>query len=548
MSSPNSTIPEKQAPARSALHIIPFSHLDLFWAGTREECLSRGNTIISQALDLLEQYPDFTYLIETVNFLSHYVECYPHEKKRIERLAATGRLELAPLWSAIYQNLPGGETLARNALYAKRYVRRHFSNDPETAHFADLPGYTPQYPQIARLAGIKQVLMSRGGPVDNPVFVWDGLDGTKIPAYYTALGYAAIAVRLDWHKDYAVMAGKTEAAAGSFFSDDNQLRLAHWGCDLYGLHEDIILNVRRWNGEKTRKLLFSTPAQFFKEASHVEGMPVLKGEIPSAWPNIEGSWPDIWPEDLSCEHALQMAEFLSAFCLLKGWTDYPSRELEDAWKALLDGMDHNQNAQGGKEADRDKLQLKLYSRFVAERIRDRMAWRLAAQIPMPEPSGCSAVVFNSMSWRRSGIARGRVAIYGTPKSSDIDPYRSGVMLRNDQGETVPFVTLSRLEGISITMEIAFPVDEVPSAGYRTWHLVPGRNPINDAQTCEISLDGVTKNDAGVSSRLDPRRNEGHDAYGNKFFQLTVDRVTGEISVSDRATGRLLLDKMAVIGV
>jgi hypothetical protein len=30
-------------------------------------------------------------------------------------------------------------------------VRRHFPNDPETAHFADLPGYTPPYPQIARL-------------------------------------------------------------------------------------------------------------------------------------------------------------------------------------------------------------------------------------------------------------------------------------------------------------------------------------------------------------------------------------------------------------
>lgn len=43
--------------AGKSVFIVPFSHLDLFWTGTREECLSRGNAIIGRALDLLERFP-----------------------------------------------------------------------------------------------------------------------------------------------------------------------------------------------------------------------------------------------------------------------------------------------------------------------------------------------------------------------------------------------------------------------------------------------------------------------------------------------------------
>ncbi len=32
------------------IYFTPFSHLDCFWGGTREECLSRGNRIIAKAI------------------------------------------------------------------------------------------------------------------------------------------------------------------------------------------------------------------------------------------------------------------------------------------------------------------------------------------------------------------------------------------------------------------------------------------------------------------------------------------------------------------
>ncbi|MGE9293751.1 MAG: hypothetical protein ACQKBW_09065, partial [Puniceicoccales bacterium] len=436
MSTPN------KPTGKQTVHVVPFSHLDLFWTGTREQCLSRGNFIISQALEILEKHPDFRYLIETVNFLDQYLDCYPEELDRIRKLAQGGQLELSPIWTGIYQNLPGGETLARNVLYAKRYMRDKMGCDPKTAHFGDLPGYTPQYPQIAKLGGIRNVLMSRGGPASMPLFHWEALNGDRLLSYFVKQGYAAYAMHTHWHKTYEDMAGGKIFDMLEFkLADTTHPSLIHWGSDLYAPHENMVHNVRTWNEKQDLKLRFSTFEEYFTEVADAEGVPVLKGEIPAAWPNVESSWPDVWPEDMPCEAALHMAEFLSVTCLAKGWTDYPQRELEDAWKALLDGMDHNQNAQGGDRADRDKLQIKKYARYAAERIIDKMSWRLASRVPVPAANAFPVVAFNSMSWSRDGIVSGPAAIYGPVRSCDIGEFDQGLKLIDEHGQTIPYVPL-----------------------------------------------------------------------------------------------------------
>lgn len=561
------------------VHLIPFSHLDLFWLGSREECLSRGNFIIAKALELLERHPDFTFLIETVNFLHNYIECYPQEQERIRGLVQAGRLELSPLWSAIYQNLPQGETLVRNTLYAKRYVRRVFDNDPQTAHFADLPGYTPQYPQIATQSGINQVLMSRGGPADKPLFRWKGIDGTRIDAYYVFYGYALFSLENAWHKDWSEM---TLEHAGNMLrtvSDGQPFpSLIHWGCDLFAPTENLIQNVRLWNRRQDKaaaeatdvspKLEFSTFARFFDQAreSSAQGkpMPELEGELPSAWPNIESSWPDIWPEDIACENALYMAEFLATWCHLKGWcapaSPYPTDALQEAWVALLDAMDHNQNSQGGQAGDSDKLQLKRYSRYAAERIVDKMGWRIASRIPSASHEHFPIVVFNTHGWQRSGIVHARATLYGEACSSDVEAFvQKGIRLVDDHGNTVPYVQIDRIEGMSLTLEIAFLASRVPAAGYRTWYLTSGENPINTQPAATVIRDEeaetasehklIVSFDRDV--QLGPRRSVGCDVISNRFFRLSIDRITGEIDVwSKDADGRetALLKGMSLLAV
>ena len=106
------------------IFVIPFSHLDLFWAGTRSECLTRGVTIIKTALDMLEKYPAYRFMIEATNFLELFLEACPEQRDRVRRHVSDERLEVIPMRSITYTQLPSGETLVRNILYGREFCQR----------------------------------------------------------------------------------------------------------------------------------------------------------------------------------------------------------------------------------------------------------------------------------------------------------------------------------------------------------------------------------------------------------------------------------------
>src|SRR5579872_5465273 len=68
--------PAAKAVAPRQVYLVPFSHLDFFWAGTREECLARGNRIIAKAIQLAKQNSDFRFLIEDDDFVANYMESH----------------------------------------------------------------------------------------------------------------------------------------------------------------------------------------------------------------------------------------------------------------------------------------------------------------------------------------------------------------------------------------------------------------------------------------------------------------------------------------
>src|SRR5512138_1895118 len=114
------------------IYFTPFSHLDFFWGGTREECLARGNGIIAKAIQLAKQSPEFRFLLEDNVFVANYVDTHggSAELEDFRRLVKEGRIEIAPKWAAIFQGLPNGEVHARNMMIGKRYARSVFGVDP----------------------------------------------------------------------------------------------------------------------------------------------------------------------------------------------------------------------------------------------------------------------------------------------------------------------------------------------------------------------------------------------------------------------------------
>jgi hypothetical protein len=72
-----------------------------------------------------EEHPEFRFLLEDEVFVANFVESYrgSEELAEFRRLVKEGRIEIAPKWAAIYQNLPRGEALIRNVVYGKQYAR-----------------------------------------------------------------------------------------------------------------------------------------------------------------------------------------------------------------------------------------------------------------------------------------------------------------------------------------------------------------------------------------------------------------------------------------
>jgi len=88
-------------------------------------------------------------------------------------------------------NIPSGESWIRQALYGKTYYREKLGVDVTVGWALDTFGHHAQMPQLLKLAGYKSYWFQRGvhGNDTPSEFLWEGIDGTRIPAFWLPLGY-----------------------------------------------------------------------------------------------------------------------------------------------------------------------------------------------------------------------------------------------------------------------------------------------------------------------------------------------------------------------
>lgn len=527
--------------------IVGFSHLDLFWAGTRAECLSRGNRVINTALMLLEKYPEYRFMLESTNFIEFFLDCFPEKKELMIKLAKSGRLEIIPMRSIIYSHLPAAETTVRNIFYGSRYCMEELNIRPDVISLSDIPGATAQLPQIARQLGMEAIILSRGFTHHTNFVEWTSLDGTRIQAYCPD-SYATVAMCLS-NEDYQIMTEKESELVEYVEVDYPQIK--HWGTDLYILSEQILENIYRWNSEGKKLITFSTFREFLSNTPPAE-VKKLQGEAPSSWPNIESSWPDIWPLDIPAEDAMFKAEYFASLSSLSGRENaYPYCQMRQAWDKLLDAMDHNQNGIGGYRSDLDKLELKESARLIASSLINKYAWRLASQTHVPHDGAFPIVVFNSLSWKRSEVVTSRVACYGRTFSTCFNGYVissryykdnkvAAFRLVDEKGVEIPFWIEEHLMMLTDTMEISFFAEDIPAFGCKCFFLEVA-SPKEFPNPFVLALDSE-------KDKENPCRYLGDEVIENEFFRFDICRLSGEISVYDKISDRQLLNRASVIGL
>ncbi len=134
--------------------------------------------------------PHFHFDGQTI-VLEDYLEVRPRNAPRLAKLIRDGRIAVGPWYVLADSFLVSGESLIRNLEIGMEIARR-FGKPLELGYLPDQFGHTAQMPQILAGFGFKAALLWRGvgADVNRNRFLWEALDGTRIPTVYLPHGYS----------------------------------------------------------------------------------------------------------------------------------------------------------------------------------------------------------------------------------------------------------------------------------------------------------------------------------------------------------------------
>ncbi len=162
------------------------AHIDLGWLWPIRETRRKGARTFATALSLIERYPDYVFGESQPQLYQWMKEDYPGLYERIRAQVKAGRIEpQGCMWVEADANLSGGEALARQILYGKRFFMDEFGVDVKVLWLPDVFGYNAALPQILKKSGnevfmTQKLSWSQHNKFPHQTFRWRGIDGTEI--------------------------------------------------------------------------------------------------------------------------------------------------------------------------------------------------------------------------------------------------------------------------------------------------------------------------------------------------------------------------------
>jgi len=168
---------------------VGHGHLDMAWLWPLRETRRKAARTYARAVNSIDERPGYVYGTSQPQQLEWMRQRHPALFARLQRAVAAGRLELqGSFWVETDTNLPGGESLVRQAVVGRRYLREHFGLADDDLRLCWLPdtfGYSGALPQILRNSGMdwfQTIKLAWNKLNDHPfrTFHWAGIDGSTV--------------------------------------------------------------------------------------------------------------------------------------------------------------------------------------------------------------------------------------------------------------------------------------------------------------------------------------------------------------------------------
>jgi alpha-mannosidase len=545
---------------------VAHAHIDMNWLWRFDETVAVALDTFRTMLTLMTEYPGFTFSQSQASVYRIVEDHDPEMLREIRRRVKEGRWEVtASTWVEADKNIPCGESFARHALYAKRYLAKLLEIAPESLQIdfePDTFGHSRNIPEILARAGVRWYYHCRGSE-EHTLYRWQAPSGAQVIAYRDPFWYNA---------EITPTIAQIVPEVCKTHGMDTMLRV--YGVGDHGggpTRRDIerIIDMDAW--PLFPRVRFGTMREFFGKAEKVaERLPVVNRELNFVFTGCYTTQSRIKAANRRAENRLVEAETFAALASLVASSPYRSAHFARAWEAALFNHFHDIIPGSGIADTREYARGAFQTLMAAAGSEESAALRkIAAHIdtsslgdPKEDARATSSEgagvgfgvsqfrltqvergrgrarilhVFNPLPWERSSVVE--AVVWDWPG----DPDR--VLVKDAAGNELPRQILPSerqdfMEFLGTTywghqyMRVAIPVS-VPGCGYTT-----------------ISLTEATPRELPDDRPLDPRV-EKADSYvlENELLRARFDPVSAAlVSLVDKETGEEMIDAARGAGI
>ncbi|MFD4545867.1 alpha-mannosidase [Streptomyces sp. NPDC058466] len=333
-------------PAHASVHTVAavgHAHIDSAWLWPVRETVRKCARTFTNMTVLAQEYPELVFACSSAQQYAWMKEQRPEIFARMKKAAADGNwVPVGGMWVEADGNLPGGEALARQLVYGRRFFVEEFGVEQKGVWLPDSFGYNANYPQLAKLAGAEWFLTQKlswneTNKLPHHTFDWEGIDGSRIfthfppvDSYTASLTAAELAHAEDNFADKGVA---TRSLVPFGYGDGGG-----------GPSRSMLEKARRLrNLEGSPKVVLETPDAFFAAArAERDQLPVWRGEL--YLENHRGTYTSqarTKRGNRRSEALLREAELWAATAAVRAGAAYPYEALESLWRRVLLNQFHD---------------------------------------------------------------------------------------------------------------------------------------------------------------------------------------------------------------
>ena len=495
---------------------VGHSHIDVAWLWRIKEVQRKCGRTFSTALRLLDEFETFRFVQSQPQLYAYTKERYPALYEQIQRRVREGRWEpVGAMWVEADCNLTSGESLVRQLLYGKRFFEQEFGVNVRNLWLPDVFGYSWALPQLLRKAEVEGFFTAKIGwnkqnPFPHSTFWWQGVDGSQVLSH------------LSFHPHlYNIQL--TPKHVREAWNRFRQKGTSHYlllpfgfGDGGGGVTRDHAANLDLLKNLPGLPKLQPGGVQAFFDSVRAEeaALPTWNNELYFEYHRgTLTSQAAVKRANRKTELALREAEYFSTLGTLHGLR-YPAAELEEAWKLLLTNQFHDiLPGSSIPEVYEDALRDFDRAKSTAEKAKQAAVAHLLGKL---SGDGEHLVVFNSLSWERTDVARVKV---------DVLPGQTPVVLDPD-GRAVPCQLVEEANGDTFLL---FLVEQMPALGSRTYtlsfqegeenqHVTPSRVDQLETEFFALSLNELSE----ITSLFDKRASRPVFTAPGNVFQAFLD--------------------------